>query len=135
MGSTIIAGTNTDNASASNHNRASITKDATGTDFNTFMGNQQNSSIALLKAAPMAQITPATAPKKKPAAICTREVNKLFQKDADGNSSTKSTRNTRSGEGRKISLFICLAATYHMMNHNSMDTGYRIIPNTFPFRF
>ena len=64
VGRTIMAGINTDKSSASSHNSTRITKEATGTDFITFIGNHTNVLNISLTEEKMARIIPMMPPIK-----------------------------------------------------------------------
>ena len=69
MGNTIIAGIKTARPSASIHKSASMTNEATGTAFITFMGSHKNISIIPLIEDNTARSIPAMLPNKKPVPI------------------------------------------------------------------
>lgn len=78
VGNTTMAGMNIDKSSASSHKRTSITNEATGTDFITFIGNQINALNISLTEENIARMIPMKPPIKKPVHMCKRDVPRLI---------------------------------------------------------
>lgn len=121
VGKTIRAGMNVANCSVSIQSSERITKEATGTDFITFIGNHSKTLTGAKRYDSIANVIPKRAPKRKPFPMASSEFRRLSLKASDGSSSFISTEKTLPGVGKKISLSILMAAMCQMIIQKKME--------------